>query len=362
MAESKMFTLVNVVALVVIAVLIMLLLLPAINVSRDRAHAASQCKNNLKNIGIAMKSHEAVHGFYPSGGWGNRWVGHPDLGTGVSQPGGWAYAILPFMEQQELHDLGGGYQTPENLDPPEQRRGSADRLETALPIFYCPTRRRARPYPAPNGSTWYLSSPVTEAARTDYAANGGDTWFAFGDGPVLSGQYRFPPATGDPRVTRPERREFTGIVFVHHELTADSITDGHSNTIMVGEKFLNPSDYETGTGVGDELSAYHGGDTSQVRWGAKGGLRGDPADAAATVDTPWVPRRDRRYVANSRKKPRQLDTGEGGRIFGSAHGGGCNFAFGDGAVRTIAYDVDPLLFAYLCNRRDGEAVDFSRLR
>ena len=51
-----------------------------------------------------MNRHTA---YYPSGGWGYMYVGDPNYGSDRTQPGGWVFNVLPFMEQQSLHDLGG---------------------------------------------------------------------------------------------------------------------------------------------------------------------------------------------------------------------------------------------------------------
>ena len=44
----------------------------------------------------------------PTGGWGTWWTGDADLGTGERQPGGWMYNVLPYIEQQAMHDMGEG--------------------------------------------------------------------------------------------------------------------------------------------------------------------------------------------------------------------------------------------------------------
>ena len=73
----------------------------------------------------------------------------------------------------------------------------------------------------------------------------------------------------------------------------------------------------------------------------------------------WPPRRDARHDKNSTRQPPTSDSGEGGRIFGSAHSGGCVFVLCDGSVRQFPYDIDPLMFAYLGNRKDAATVDLS---
>ena len=67
-----------------------------------------ECQNHLKQFGLAALNHELARGRFPSNGWYCAWVGDPDLGDSWQQPGGWMYNLLPYMEQQALHDLQAG--------------------------------------------------------------------------------------------------------------------------------------------------------------------------------------------------------------------------------------------------------------
>ena len=64
-----------------------------------------QCRNNLKQLALASLNHEAANGFLPAGGWGYYWSGDPHYGNDWRQPGGCIYNLLPYIEQQALHDL-----------------------------------------------------------------------------------------------------------------------------------------------------------------------------------------------------------------------------------------------------------------
>ncbi|MEZ6071654.1 MAG: DUF1559 domain-containing protein [Pirellulales bacterium] len=54
-------------------------------------------------------NHESTHKIMPSGGWGWDWVGEPQRGFGKSQCGGWEFNLLPFVEQQQVFDIGKQY-------------------------------------------------------------------------------------------------------------------------------------------------------------------------------------------------------------------------------------------------------------
>ena len=68
-------------------------------------------------MGLAWHNHNVAHGFFPGGGWGATWMGDPDLGAGKSQPGGWIYQQIPFMEEAALHQLGAGQNDSDKRNP-----------------------------------------------------------------------------------------------------------------------------------------------------------------------------------------------------------------------------------------------------
>jgi len=297
--------------LVVIAIIGVLagLLLPAVQAAREAARR-SQCTNNLHQISLGMIQHAETLGHFPSGGWGYAWVGVPDQGFGRSQPGGWVYNVLPFLEQQSLHDLGSGF------DAEQGKEASATRVQTPLAVMHCPSRRAVAPLPATK--TPRETSPVLVMARSDYAANSGDAIVQSTAGPETITE------ANTSYIWSAKTYRCTGISFVRSEVTPASLVDGASNTYLVGEKYLNPMYYETGEDSGDDDSMYAGHSLDNFRYGVN---------------------------------PPMQDTYGSSLIqrFGSAHNGGCHMAFCDGSVQVVSYAIDYRVHGAQANRRDTRA-------
>jgi prepilin-type N-terminal cleavage/methylation domain-containing protein/prepilin-type processing-associated H-X9-DG protein len=328
------FTLIELLVVITIIAILVGLLLPAINIARE-ASRRDLCANNLRQLAVACASHSQKFGVFPSGGWGSNWVGIPDNGTGASQPGGWLYQLLPFMDRDVLHDLGKGGSNP---------AASATRVSTPIPSFYCPTRRASLAFPvagsSPSGanpSSPNQTNPLTVAGRTDYAINGGSVFIPHGPGPAsvsaaASNTWPNLAALG-----------FNGIASVHSQITEAMIVDEKQTTYLVGEKYMSPENYRTGidstvtqNDPGDLFSAMSGDDVSLIRWG----------------NPNLMPNMDRLSTNNPPPVPSQ--------IFGSAHGAGWNAAFCDGHARLIGWAIDPYTHTAMATRNGHEVVDSSQ--
>jgi prepilin-type N-terminal cleavage/methylation domain-containing protein len=166
------FTLVELLVVIAIIGILISLLLPAIQASRESARRL-ECSNHIKQFATAMHLYLEAQKHFPSGGYGYPYSPHPDRGMGTNQPGGFFYVLLPYLENHQLFDLGKGVgamndTSPVLLDANKQRNSTPNAL------FYCPSRRAALNYPVVR--TPLLCSPMDEGNRTDYAANAGEVY------------------------------------------------------------------------------------------------------------------------------------------------------------------------------------------
>jgi prepilin-type N-terminal cleavage/methylation domain-containing protein/prepilin-type processing-associated H-X9-DG protein len=311
------FTLIELLVVIAIFGILVALLLPAVQAARESARRL-QCANNLKQMALGSLNHEAAQGFLPYAGWFWDWCGDPDMGYGQAQPGGWLYNLLSYVEEDALRHLGAG------LPFAEKAAQLSILSQTPLPLFYCPTRRPATTYP--NGYSQVNINPVGVAAHTDYGGNGGtfyDLW---------SGA----PGGNDPTIAYqtiaawPSTSACDGVLCPGNVIRLKQISDGTSNTYLIGEKYRNPDTYYNGSDPADNNPVYAGEDQDWTCWGQSIGPFQDTPGFGTTND------------------------------FGSAHAGAFNVAFCDGSVRTIDYTIDLTTHAALCGRADGQLVDLSR--
>ena len=193
----KGFTLVELLVVIAIIGLLLALLLPAVQAAREAARR-TQCFNNLKQIGLGLQNyHDAAHCFPPG------YLSAFDSSGNDTGPGwGWAAFILPQLEQASVQRI-----LDFNL-PVEHPLNARGRI-ASLSVFRCPSD--------PSIPTWQVdtgppnNTPICSIAVANYVGVFGTTE---------------PGVDGD------------GMFFRNSQINLRDITDGTSNTLMVGERSM----------------------------------------------------------------------------------------------------------------------------
>lgn len=327
------FTLVELLVVIAIIGILIALLLPAVQAAREAARR-NQCKNNLKQLGLAAINFESTFKVFPAGGWGWLWVGDPDRGQGPGQPGGWIYQVAPFIEEASIHQVGKG--TGGALGISEAKKeATAVQLSHAVAGFICPSRRRAEAYPSmdvktgqPNQAPYNANSTASgDYAKTDYCANGGTNSIGIGEGPNPFCYQMYPDCSDWEASPRSVASICRGVVCYRSGAKLRQITDGASKTALAVEKYLSADRYLSGDHDGDDNTAYTGYDVDTVRFFS---------------DTP---KQDRVDGHNN--------NGQFKTLAGSAHASVIQVVYCDGSVHSITFDVDGDAWANLGNRNDG---------
>lgn len=283
-------SLIEVIVVIAIVAILIGFLVPAVQKVRSSSQR-TVCENNLRQIGLAFQSFHSVHSVLPSHGGGLSKsvravdgsyftptvrlrvppystilmaIGDP-LQSPARQQGSWAYSLLPFVEQEVAF--------------------REVKWDTPLEILVCPSRRRAAALIPDNDEYGDYTGGGWAWAKTDYACNG-----------FLIGGLSF---------CRP----------------LSFVTDGTTNSILVGEKALNPMTYQASGWFFDE-PYFLGGALGNRRKGIN-----------VLMDGP-----DYSYLDN----------------WGSAHPIGPCFLFADGSVRTLSYEISAAAIAALLTPNGGE--------
>jgi prepilin-type N-terminal cleavage/methylation domain-containing protein/prepilin-type processing-associated H-X9-DG protein len=292
----RAFTLIELlVAIAIIAVLIGLLL-PAVQKVRD-AGARARCQNNLKQIGLALQNYHDANQQFPPG-----YASGVDANGNDTGPGwGWAAFILPYVEQQPL------FAQVVLTQPIEAAQHAAART-TLVKSYLCPADS---PPPTiavgPASTSGQLTSVTCQLAPASYTG-------CFGvSEPGVDGE---------------------GVFFRNSRVRIGDVTDGTSQTLLVGERSYR---YSQTTWVGTVTG------TSMVP------SPGSPLPVEADEPANFVLSHAGEMTAGA-ARPMEINN------FSSSHTGGVMFAFADGHVRFLTASTDYTTLAGLATRNGGEII------
>jgi prepilin-type N-terminal cleavage/methylation domain-containing protein len=332
--RGRGFTLIELLVVIAIIGILIALLLPAVQKVREAANRA-KCSNNLKQIGLAAHNFHDVVGWFPTSGYGiTDHPGYPDdINTDQTDPNGLPYYISRIQNGSLAHRGLGRPDRAPKIQPGSAfwsmleyiEQGNAYRARdysAQVQTYLCPSRGRQVPQAAPepidpiyNGMYGQSDVFVNEGhvnlwCKTDYAIN---------------------------RWVSP-----TGVSL--KPIGIKDVTDGTSNTLMVGEKAMDIVLYNTGTWWYDE-PALSGGTAGTSR---------SSYDSTNKVFVQFYP--DVALPPEAHNGSDEFFIGKGGGAFGSVHPGGVLFVLCDGSVRSIPFNTPVDVIGYLLQPNDGMVV------
>jgi prepilin-type N-terminal cleavage/methylation domain-containing protein len=347
MRRWRGFTLIELLVVIAIIAILVALLLPAVQAAREAARR-SQCKNNLKQIAIAMHNYHDTHGQFSQMIWHSPWSNPPNEVGGLNDwtngsKGSWMVHILPYVDQEALYSqlnflglAGNGV---------ESQRDANGRLwyQYEIPAFMCPTE----PTPGFN--------PYTSRGKTNYGINCGNSEMnTQGDCGVNNMGQHFGidiSHHGDG-----DRAHYASGIALRGPWAArmSEITDGTSNTIMVGEIVPPCNDHHRNGWM--HFNASWVTTTAPMNWP-------NQCEGRPTINRTQLAANLSGKATDRNGNPLAVGTGcfdwnDHGFSHGfkSDHAGGAHFALCDGTVRFISEDVDYLSYQKLGDRRDGQDI------
>jgi prepilin-type processing-associated H-X9-DG protein/prepilin-type N-terminal cleavage/methylation domain-containing protein len=296
--SRKAFTLIELLVVFAIVAVMVGLLLTAVQRAREAANRA-QCLSNLKQIGLALHGYHDSYVSFPHAYDCRALFVNPSQvrdGTQWIVTKSWATLILPFVEQENL-----------------ERQGYAAYQGRDLPLYHCPSDQRST-------GVWTSAKFGTDGLTDYLAVTGTDTFQPYPSGP-------------------PWRDRNDGVLYGSSRTRMAEITDGASNTVMVGERPPSPDLYvgwwpwsapDASLGVRDTFAVY------------ETGVKNDPHSQSCIR---LLPEKYRAGIGN------YCDV----HHFWSQHPSGANWLFADGSVRFLNY-ASASAMPSLATRAGGEVV------
>jgi prepilin-type N-terminal cleavage/methylation domain-containing protein/prepilin-type processing-associated H-X9-DG protein len=320
-ARMRGFTLVELLVVIAIIGVLVALLLPAVQAAREAARR-TQCMNNLKQLALGIHNYHDANRVFPAG-------------ARSSNNLAWRCFILPFIEEQGLHDLMESYGTfntgiYRGLTNNEGTNRANLIATMKVNTFVCPSSEYLLSTKSSNaltdGRIPYVSHYLGVAGALDQIAG--------------TSRYYTSKYAGSPQAIDPIKEDYggfalNGILHINSSVKGKSITDGFSKTLILGEKWNGAVDgWTCGAfigGTGDPITGKH--------------------DGVHTRATPAI-----KNVRFSINYPDSLVESANEVAFSSRHPGGAQFAFADGAVVFVQEDIEMSLYRGLCSRNEGEIV------
>ncbi len=318
--KRKGFTLIELLVVIAIIAILVALLLPAVQQAREAARRSS-CKNNLKQIGLALHNYHDTHRTFPMGNQrqDNRAsCGHSSEASFAANRTLWGAHILPFLEQTALYeqiDFGQGGTGPECTGPGSGRGGAnTAALQVELAAYRCPSDPGSK-----------LDTGETDGPTSYLACIGANVRQRAKSGP---GNFM---NDGD------------SVLFLNSKTKFRDITDGSSNTMVISECLVGSP--VTDVPFSGFTTCTSPTSTVVPRTGRSWMFEYDMASwGFSTLVGPNTDEIDCRLFDNGRIAAR------------SRHTGGVQIVLADGSVRFVSDSINLATWQNLGHKRDGSVM------
>lgn len=303
------FTLIELLVVIAIIAVLIALLLPAVQQAREAARR-STCRNNMKQLGLALHNYHDTFTTFPYG-----WDTRGSL---------WSAHILPYMDQANIYNtLIWQESGPGNWDLDTSPNEWA--CETVIPTFICPS------LPIPSQHDY---NGINQRAVASYRGNAGSE--ASSDDQSTSNAIM-------PGSKSLETKDLNGMFSGCSRVKIAHVTDGTSTTILLGESQTDPDFSKDGQG----MDHWYIGSPQADPCACDGGTGGTEFTEAVGTTILGMNLRNTNPAADGSLME---------ITFGSWHEGGAFFTMGDGAVRFISENIDLNLYKALSTKQGGEMI------
>jgi len=336
--KQRGFTLIELLVVIAIIAILVALLLPAVQQAREAARR-SQCKNNLKQLGIALHNYHDVHSVFPPGfvrEYGDTTTDEALAASALKGNWSWGAFLLPMLEQASLYNS-------LNIGPTTCAQAMSNSTTIAimsrpLAAFRCPTDSNSGQF----GLGGMNNNRFGHINDTGYVENPRPTISNYVAANGSQGIRRVPTSTGG---------DANGMFYMNSSVSMRDIVDGSSNTIAVGERAFNLYNGVTGADTSNThvYTGFLPADAGCVfcaagtRQNSIYGIRHALGSGLQNINGP-------RVVMGSANA-------NAGMSFNSNHTGGAHFTMGDGSVRFIGENVSlTLVLRPLISISDGAVI------
>ncbi|MBA4030445.1 MAG: prepilin-type cleavage/methylation domain-containing protein [Planctomyces sp.] len=313
--RSSGFTLIELLVVIAIIAILIALLLPAVQQAREAARRTA-CRNNMKQLGLAMHNYHDTHGTFTFG-WNQHGMG-------------WTAMILPQLDQGPIY---GKLTFAESGPGNWNNLGSAGNQTTVgivIPVFRCPS----------------MSQPMFVYDTNHQTNRVPGSYRACASGTAIYDWDNYTPSGAEWLYNTPQN----GMCFGASAVRMRDVTDGTSNTILIGES------YTDATFVQDNVTpdVWYIGSFQIDAWDVN--ADGTPTSGAISgsneftefVGSTGAPLNSRLIAATNGFQKQAA--------FGSYHTGGAMFTLADGSARFISDNIDTTVYRSLGTKSRGETV------